>query len=110
MRKFEGSISTNKVGSGCSFVFEVEDDASQETIESEARQAAFDNIDWSFKEVSSDEAKLRMFTGIIASNKIGSECEFEFSVEADASQEEIESEAKEAAFEEIEWSFVEVKI
>lgn len=50
-RKFTGSISTNKVGSECSFEFEADDDATEDQIEELAREAAFDWIDWNYEEV-----------------------------------------------------------
>ena len=50
IKTFKGSISTNKVGSDCSFEFEVEDSASQEEIEEAAREAAFENVEWYFEE------------------------------------------------------------
>lgn len=51
MRKFIGKISTSKIGSDCEFEFEVEDDATPQQIEAEARDAAFDWIDWYYDEV-----------------------------------------------------------
>jgi len=50
MRKFVGSIRTNVVGSNCNFEFEVEDNATEEEIEEEGKQAAFENIDWYYNE------------------------------------------------------------
>lgn len=52
MRKFKGEINTNKVGSQCEFEFEVEDDATEEEIEEEARQSAFEYVDWYFDEIN----------------------------------------------------------
>jgi hypothetical protein len=52
---------------------------------------------------------MRQFTGVIRTDKIGSECEFEFEVEDDATTEQIDAEAREAAFNFIEWSYAEVK-
>lgn len=46
MKRYTGVICTNKIGSGCSFEFEVEDDATDEEIEDAAREAAFENIDY----------------------------------------------------------------
>lgn len=51
MRKFRGSISTDVVGSECQFDFEVEDDATEEEIEEVAQMAAFEFIDWYYKEI-----------------------------------------------------------
>lgn len=51
MRKFIGKIQTDTVGSECDFEFEVEDDATPEQIEVEAREAAFNHVDWSYSEV-----------------------------------------------------------
>lgn len=50
MRKFIGEISTNKIGSECHFEFEVPDDATDEEIEEEARQAAFEKVEWHYNE------------------------------------------------------------
>ena len=52
---------------------------------------------------------MRTFTGVIRTDNVGSECEFEFEVEDDATPEQIEFEAWEAAFNHIEWSYSEVK-
>lgn len=49
MKKITGWIATNKVGSECEFEFEVEDDATPEEIEEQARDSAFDLIDWSYR-------------------------------------------------------------
>ncbi len=54
MRKFVGSIETNKVGSRCEFEFEVEDDATEEEIEEEAKDAAFACIEWGYTEVENE--------------------------------------------------------
>jgi hypothetical protein len=51
MRKFTGSIKTDAQGSDCEFEFEVEDDATEAQIAEEAREAAFNRIEWHFKEV-----------------------------------------------------------
>lgn len=51
MRKFKGSISTNAVGSECEFDFEVEDDATEEEIEEEARETAFNWVNWEYEEI-----------------------------------------------------------
>lgn len=55
MRYFKGGVSTNLVGSDCSFEFEVEDDATEEEIEEIAREAAFDYIDWWYDEVNDED-------------------------------------------------------
>ena len=52
MRIFKGTIATDIQGSDCAFEFEVEDDATKSEIETEARQAAFDRIEWSYAEVT----------------------------------------------------------
>jgi len=49
MKKFKGTIRTNKQGSDCQFEFEVEDDATEEEIDAEAREVAFENIEWSYE-------------------------------------------------------------
>lgn len=51
MRKFKGKIKTDAQGSDCEFEFEVPDDATPELIEREAREAAFNFIEWHYKEV-----------------------------------------------------------
>lgn len=51
MRVFKGNISTDKIGSACEFEFEVEDTATEEEIEQAARDAAFEHVEWNFKEV-----------------------------------------------------------
>jgi len=55
MRFFTGFIRTNVVGSDCEFEFEVDEDAKPEDIDEEARQAAFDNVEWGFKEIKDGE-------------------------------------------------------
>ena len=55
MKFFKGEIATDSVGSGCEFEFEVEDDATQEEIDAEARQAAFDLVSWSYTEIKGGE-------------------------------------------------------
>jgi hypothetical protein len=66
---------------------------------------------------------VRQFTGVIRTDKQGSDCEFEFEVEDDATAEQIDAEAQEAAsaliechyeareadFGRIEWHYTEVK-
>lgn len=51
MRTFTGTIKTDVEGSEVEFDFEVPDDATQEQIEAEAKQAAFDFVQWSYDEV-----------------------------------------------------------
>ncbi|WP_169126103.1 DUF7167 family protein [Aromatoleum evansii] len=53
MRTFKGVIRTDIDGSDCEFEFEVADDATEEEIEVEARDAAFNHIEWSYKEAAS---------------------------------------------------------
>lgn len=50
MRKFTGVIKTHKLGSECDFAFEVSDSATNKEIEQEAREAAFDNVEWYYEE------------------------------------------------------------
>jgi hypothetical protein len=52
MRKFKGVVRTNKVGSGCEFEFETEDEATPEQIEEDARDAAFQHIEWHYDETA----------------------------------------------------------
>jgi|GEM_PF-841257 len=56
MRVFKGKISTDKIGSTCEFEFEVEDAATEEEIEQAAREAAFEHVEWNFKEVEPSSA------------------------------------------------------
>lgn len=51
-RKFKGTVATDKIGSECDFEFEVDDDATEADIEHEAREAAFDLIQWNYEEVA----------------------------------------------------------
>lgn len=51
MKQYRGYIQTDKIGPKCEFEFEAEDDATPEEIESEAKDAAFNLIEWSFEEV-----------------------------------------------------------
>ncbi|MBA1280277.1 DUF7167 family protein [Stutzerimonas stutzeri] len=51
MRQFKGTIKTDVQGSEVVFDFEVEDDATQEQIDEEAKQAAFEFVQWHFEEV-----------------------------------------------------------
>jgi hypothetical protein len=50
-RKFVGHIKTDKEGSSCEFEFEVSSSASADEIDKEAREAAFNHIDWSYRQV-----------------------------------------------------------
>jgi hypothetical protein len=52
---------------------------------------------------------MKQYKGTIRTNKTGSDCEFEFEVEDGASMEEIEIAAQQAAFEMVEWHYVEAK-
>ncbi|AUZ62058.1 hypothetical protein PRJ_5500 (plasmid) [Pseudomonas sp. XWY-1] len=54
MRTFKGSIKTDVQGSDVEFEFEVEDNATQAEIESEAKQAAFEHVDWIYEEVKGE--------------------------------------------------------
>ena len=55
MRIFKGIIRTDKVQSECEFCFEVEDDANEEEIEKEAKDSAFNHVEWWYEEVEYDE-------------------------------------------------------
>lgn len=55
MRLIKGHTETGIAGSIHEWEFEVEDDATSEEIEGIARQFAFENIDWSYWEVTDDE-------------------------------------------------------
>lgn len=50
MRKFKGYVRTNKVGSSYHFEFEVDDEATEQDIEKEARESMFENIEWNYEE------------------------------------------------------------
>jgi len=50
---------------------------------------------------------MRKFKGVIRTNKVGSDCQFEFEVDDDATEGEIEEVARECAFELIDWHFTE---
>lgn len=51
MRTFIGTIKTDVQGSEVLFEFEVADDATQEQISEEAKQAALDWVEWFYEEV-----------------------------------------------------------
>jgi hypothetical protein len=55
MRQFKGYIKTDRATSACEFDFEMPEDATAEEIEAEARESAFNHIEWSFDEVDSNE-------------------------------------------------------
>lgn len=48
---------------------------------------------------------MKTYKGYVATNKVGSDCEFEFEADDDATEDEIEELAREAIFEQIEWNF-----
>ena len=50
---------------------------------------------------------MRKFKGLIRTNKVGSDCHFEFEVDDVATDEEIDDIAKECAFEFIDWYYKE---
>nr|WP_172691831.1 hypothetical protein [Pseudomonas aeruginosa] len=56
-----------------------------------------------------EETAMRTFTGTIKTDVQGSEVEFEFEVDDNATAEQIEAEAKQAAFELVQWHYEEVK-
>lgn len=49
----------------------------------------------------------RKFTGSVSTNKVGSEDQFEFEVDDDATEEQIEEAGREAMWERIEWFYTE---
>ena len=49
MRKVTGYIETSKVGSRCTFEFDVDDEASNKEIEELAKETAFEYMDWDFQ-------------------------------------------------------------
>lgn len=54
---------------------------------------------------SPTDTEMKKIKGYIATNKVGSTCEFEFEMDDDATLEEIEEAAREAAFDRIDWSY-----
>lgn len=54
MRHFKGTVQTNRIRSMDTFEFEVEDNATEEEIEVEARSAMLECVEWSYKEVESE--------------------------------------------------------
>lgn len=52
---------------------------------------------------------MRLFRGEITTDVVGASCEFEFEVEDDATEQEIEETAKETAFNLVDWWYEEVK-
>ena len=55
MRKIKAYLETGFVGCRIEEEFEVEDDATQQQIEEEAREALFNSIDWGWHEVLDSE-------------------------------------------------------
>lgn len=55
MRKIKAYLETGFAGCRIEEEFEVEDDATQEQIEEEAREAVFNSIDWGWHEVLDSE-------------------------------------------------------
>ena len=51
MARYKVWISTNKVGSKCQDEIEIEDGASEQEIEQEAREAAFQYLDWGYERI-----------------------------------------------------------
>lgn len=48
MKKIIVTVSTDKVGSQCANEFEVEDDATEEDIDRDAREMMFEMIEWNW--------------------------------------------------------------
>ena len=55
MKRIRVSVETNKVGSRCETVIEVEDTATEKQIEEDARDAMFNMIEWNFRELEEGE-------------------------------------------------------
>lgn len=55
MRKIKAYLDTGFAGCRIEEEFEIEDDATQEQIEEEAREAVFNSIDWGWHEVLDSE-------------------------------------------------------
>ena len=55
MRKIKAYLDTGFAGCRIEEEFEVEDDATQQQIEEEAREAVFNSIDWGWHEVLDSE-------------------------------------------------------
>lgn len=51
---------------------------------------------------------MRKFKGCISTDKVGSDCEFEFEMDDDATDDEIEAECREMALDHVEWWYEEV--
>ena len=51
---------------------------------------------------------MKKYRGYIRTDKVGSECAYEFEVEDNASEDEIEECAREAAFDLVEWNYEQV--
>jgi hypothetical protein len=49
VRKVTGFVRTNACGSECHFEFDVQDSATVDEIEEEAKAAAFDMVEWSYE-------------------------------------------------------------
>jgi hypothetical protein len=49
---------------------------------------------------------MKKIKGSISTNKVGSSCEFEFEMHDDATPEEIEEAARDAAFDLIDWHYL----
>jgi hypothetical protein len=51
------------------------------------------------------DTKMKKIKGSIATDKVGSRCEFEFEMDDDATLQEIEEAARDAAFDLIDWGY-----
>lgn len=68
MRKIEVYVETNKTGSRCSTVIEVDDDATDDEIERPAREAMFEMIEWGWRvpedgEIDDEDPDLALAAG-----------------------------------------------
>lgn len=50
MKRYTGTVSTDKIRSDCTFWFEMPEDATQEEIEEEAYSLAMGFVEWNYKE------------------------------------------------------------
>ena len=55
--KYRGRVRTDKVGSECEFEFEVDARWHHTRVEEEAREAAFDLVEWSYEIVPQESQK-----------------------------------------------------
>lgn len=102
---YKVSISTNNIGSEVTDYFELPEQASEPEIEAEARQVAFNMLDWSYTEKSND-GDVKLYEVSVSTTM--SQCIDDMEVSAQATADEIEAEAREIAFDMVDWYYKEV--